>query len=228
MITDGEHLYRHEQLPALPGPADLIRAAFSAPLNARHQWRRPSRSSCPTARSCGCPPRRDGAPALGMSPSPVSGAGATPPVSGPAAEEPDPSRLVEAERRAESRRLAISELERRLQSERERRAAAESDIGRLRAERDEARAERDAALADRDEAVADRDQAEARARAAAAAAGTLEAQIRAAAADEATHAQTALEAQLADRTAEIERMRAAAEVAQARAHASRREVTAIR
>ncbi len=43
----------------------------------------------------------------------------------------------------------------------------------------------------------------------------------------ATRAQTALEAQLADRTSELERMRTAAEVAQARAHASRREVTAF-
>ena len=225
MITNGEHLYRHEQLPALPGPADLIRAAFSAPLehvangatfalelHGGELVRLPA------------PARRRAA--LGMPPSPVSGAGATPPVSGPAAEEPGPSRLVEAERRAESRRLALSELERRLESERERRAAAESDIGHLRAERDEARAERDAALADRDEALADRDQAEGRARAAAAAAGTLEAQVRGAA-DEAAHAQAALEAQLVDRTAELERMRTAAEVAQARAHASRREVTSF-
>jgi len=224
VITNGEHLYRHEQLPALPGPADLIRAAFSAPLEhvangATFALELPGgevvRLPAPARRRA----------ALGV-PSLVSGAGATPPASGPAAEEPGPSRLVEAERRAESRRLALSELERRLQSERERRAAAESDIGHLRAERDEARAERDAALADRDEALADRDQAEGRARAAAAAAGTLEGQVRAAA-DEASHAQAALEAQLADRTAELERMRAAAEVAQARAHASRREVTAL-
>ena len=225
VITNGEHLYRHEQLPALPGPADLIRAAFSAPLEhvangATFALELPGgevvRLPAPARRRA----------AHGMPPSPVSGAGATPPVSGPAAEEPGPSRLVEAERRAESRRLALSELERRLESERQRSAAAESDIGHLRAERDEARAERDAALADRDEALADRDQAEGRARAAAAAAGTLEAQVWAAA-DEATHAQAALEAQLADRTAELERMRTAAEVAQARAHASRQEVTSF-
>ncbi len=133
---------------------------------------------------------------------------------------------MEAERRAESRRLAIAELERRLQSERERRSAAESDLAHLRTERDEARAERDSAVADRDEAVADRDQAEARARAAASNAGALEAQIRADA-DASTRAQTALEAQLADRISELERVRNMAEVAQARAHASRREVTAV-
>ena len=161
-------------------------------------------------------------------PGSASGTGAGPAVSGPHAEGTgnEPARLVEAERRAESRRLAIAELERRLQSERERRSAAESDIAYLRAERDEARAERDSAVADRDEAVADRDQAEARARAAAAGAGTLEAQIRAGA-DVAIRAQTSLEAQLADRESELERMRTAAEVAQARSHASRREVTAL-
>jgi chromosome segregation ATPase len=225
VITNGERVYRHEQLPALPGPPDLIRAAFSAPLEhvangATFALELPGgevvRLPAPARRRA----------AFAMPAASVSGAAATPPVSGPAAEEPGPSRLVEAERRAESRRLALSELERRLQSERERRAAAESDIAHLRTERDEARAERDAALADRDEALGDRDQAEGRARAAAAAAGTLEAQVRGAA-DEATHAQAALEAQLADRTSELEQMRAAAEVAQARAHASRREVTSI-
>jgi chromosome segregation ATPase len=225
VITNGEHLYRHEQLPALPGPADLIRAAFSVPL-AHISNGATFVLELPGGEVVRLPaPARRRAP-LGMPPSPVAGAGATPPVSGPAAEEPGPSRLVDAERRAEARRLALSEVERRLESERERRAAAESDISHLRAERDEARAERDAALADRDEALADRDQAEGRARAAAAAAGTLEAQVWAAA-DEATHAQTALEAQLADRTSELERMRAAAEVAQARAHASRREVASF-
>ena len=225
VITNGEHLYRHEQLPALPGPADLIRAAFSAPIEhvadgATFALELPGGEVVRLP----APARRHAA--LGTPPAPVSGAGATPPVSGPAAEEPGPSRLVEAERRAESRRLAISELERRLESERERRAAAESDIAHLRGERDAAWAQRDTAIADRDEALADRDQAEGRARAAAAAAGTLEAQVWAAA-DEATHAQAALEAQLTDRTAELERMRAAAEVAQARAHGSRREVTAL-
>jgi len=225
VITNGEHLYRHEQLPALPGPADLIRAAFSAPLE--HVANGATFAlELPDGEVVRLPAPARRRAAHGMPPSPVPGAGATPPVSGPAAEEPGPSRLVDAERRAESRRLALSELERRLESERERRAAAESDIGHLRAERDEARAERDAALADRDEALADRDQAEGRARAAAASAGTLQAQVRAAA-DEARNAQAALEAQLADRTAELERMRAAAEVAQARAHASRREVTSF-
>jgi chromosome segregation ATPase len=225
VVTNGEHLYRHEQLPALPGPADLIRAAFSAPLEhvANGATFALELSDGELAR-LPAPARRRAA--LGVPPAPASGAGAMPPVSGPAAEEPGPSRLVEAERRAESRRLALSELERRLQSERERRAAAESDIAHLRTERDEARAERDAALADRDEALADRDQAEGRARAAAASAGTLGAQVRTAA-GEASHAQAALEAQLADRTSELERMRAAAEVAQARAHASRREVTSL-
>ena len=225
VIDDNGIEHRHEQLPALPGPPGLVRAAFSAPLDHvgpgatyalalpdGHLVRLPA------------PARRRAA----LSSAPDHGAAAKSPVSGPATEESarESSRLVEAERRAESRRLAIAELERRLQSERERRSAAESDLAHLRTERDEARAERDAALADRDEAIADRDQAEARARAAAANAGALEGQIRAGA-DAATRVEAALEAQLADRVSELERMRSAAEVAQARAAASRREVTAL-
>jgi chromosome segregation ATPase len=225
VITDGATEHRHEQLPALPGPPGLIRAAFSAPLS--HVV--PGASyvlELPNGEIVRLPAPSRRRPALGT-PAPASAsAAATPVASQPPAEEHEASRLVEAERRAESRRLAISELERRLQSERERRSAAESDMAFLRSERDEARAERDAALTDRDEAVADRDQAEARARAAATSAGTLEAQIRATS-DSATREQTSLEAQLADRTAEIERIRTAAEVAQARAHASRQEVTAL-
>jgi chromosome segregation ATPase len=225
VITDGTTEHRHEQLPALPGPPGLIRAAFSAPLG--HAGPRATYSlALPDGETVRLPAPARRRSALGATAGTASGSAATPPVGEPATEEGEPSRLVEAERRAESRRLAISELERRLQSERERRSAAESDLAYLRSERDEARAERDAALADRDEAVADRDQAEARARAAAANAGTLEAQIRAAA-DTATRAQAALEAQLADRASELERIRTAAELAQARAHASRREVTSL-
>src|SRR3984957_19625346 len=33
VIHDGEREYRHPQLPALPGPPGLIRAAFSAPMD---------------------------------------------------------------------------------------------------------------------------------------------------------------------------------------------------
>ncbi|HWE58838.1 MAG TPA: hypothetical protein VG228_04015 [Solirubrobacteraceae bacterium] len=225
VIDDNGSEHRHEQLPALPGPPGLVRAAFSAPLD--HVGPGATFAlALPDGRlvRLPAPARRRAA----LSPAPASGAAATSPVSGPAAEETGhgSSRLVEAERRAESRRLAIAELERRLQSERERRSAAESDLGHLRTERDEARAERDAALANRDEAIADRDQAEARARAAAANAGSLEGQIRAGA-DAATRVETTLEAQLADRVSELERMRSAAEVAQARAAASRREVTAL-
>jgi chromosome segregation ATPase len=223
LITDGDNHYRHEQLPALPAPAGLIRAAFSAPLSqlvagASYSLELADGELVPLP----APSRRR--PAI-VTPA-ATGAAATPVASEPPAEENEASRLVEAERRAESHRLAISELERRLASERERRSAAESDMAFLRAERDEARAERDAAIADREEAIADRDQAEARARAAAASAGTLEAQLRTGS-DSATRELANLEAQLADRVAEIERIRTAAEVAQARAYASRQELTAL-
>jgi predicted nucleic acid-binding Zn-ribbon protein len=231
VIDDSGAEHRHEQLPALPGPPGLIRAAFSAPLD--HVGPGATFSlALPDGQivRLPAPARRRAA----LSAVPGHGAAATVPGSGPghsahpAGEEAthEPTRLVEAERRAESRRLAIAELERRLQSERERRSAAESDLAHLRTERDEARSERDAALADRDESIADRDQAEARARAAAANAGSLEAQIRAAA-DTATRSQVAVEGQLADRVSELERIRSAAEVAQARAAASRREVTTL-
>ncbi len=225
VIDDHGSEHRHEQLPALPGPAGLIRAAFSAPLE--HVGPGATYAlALPDGRLVRLPAPARRRAALSAIPPPAPAA--TSPVSGSAAEEAghEPSRLIEAERRAESRRLAIAELERRLQSERERRSAAESDLAHLRTERDEARAERDSALADRDEAIADRDQAEARARAAAANAGTLEGQIRAGA-DAATRVEATLEAQLADRVSELERMRSAAEVAQARAAASRREVTAL-
>jgi chromosome segregation ATPase len=226
VIDDNGTEHRHEQLPALPGPPGLIRAAFSAPLD--HVGPGATFSmALPDGRIVRLPAPARRRAALSSVPG-HGGALATPPVNGPTSEEParEPSRLIEAERRAESRRLAIAELERRLQGERERRSAAESDLAHLRTERDEARSERDAALADRDEAVADRDQAEARARAAAANAGSLEAQIRAAA-DTATRSQAVVEAQLADRVSELERIRSAAEVAQARAAASRRDVTAL-
>jgi chromosome segregation ATPase len=225
VIDENGTEHRHEQLPALPGPPGLVRAAFSAPLD--HVGPGATYAlALPDGRLVRLPAPVRRRAALSSAADP--GAAAKSPASGPATEESahESSRLVEAERRAESRRLAIAELERRLQSERERRSAAESDLAHLRSERDEARAERDAALADRDEAVADRDQAEARARAAAANAGALEGQIRAGA-DAATRVEAALEAQLADRVSELERMRSAAEVAQARAAASRREVTAL-
>ncbi|MCL2418026.1 MAG: hypothetical protein FWD04_01935 [Conexibacteraceae bacterium] len=221
VIKNGEQEHRHEQLPALPGPPGLIRTAFSAPAaqvveGATYALALPDGQAVPLP----APAQRRAAMATGP------GAAATPVASGPPAEESESSRLVEAERQAESRRLAITELERRLQSERERRSAAESDLAQLRSERDGAVSEREAALAERDEAVADRDQAEARARAAAANAGTLEAQVRAAA-DAATRTQAALEAELADRVSELERTRDAAQVAQARAHASRIEATTL-
>lgn len=214
----GEH--RHEQLPALPGPPGLIRAAFSAPLedtgpDSTYTLALPDG----TLVTLPAPTRR---PNLTPAPSESDTPAATP----DAGAQSEPSRLVEAERRAESRRLAITELEHRLQAEREQRSAAESDLAHVRAEREEARAERDASMAERDDAIADRDQAEARARAAAANAGALEAQVRAAT-DTATRAQNALETQLGDRSAEFERLRTAAELAHARAHASRREATEL-
>jgi chromosome segregation ATPase len=212
VIDDNGAEHRHEQLPALPGPPGLVRAAFSAPLD--HVGPGATFSlALPDGRVVRLPAPARRRAALSSVPG-HGGAPATSAVSGPANEGPahEPSRLIEAERRAESRRLAIAELERRLQSERERRSAAESDLAHLRTERDEA--------------VADRDQAEARARAAAANAGSLEAQIRAAA-DTANRSQAVVEVQLADRVSELERIRSAAEVAQARAAASRREVTAL-
>lgn len=223
VIDNGGTVHRHEQLPALPGPPGLIRAAFSAP----HEHVGPGATyslELPGGAIVRLPAPARRRPALSaVQGGSGSGAGASHHAEESAAEA---SRLVEAERRAESRRLAIAELERRLQSERERRSVAEADLAHLRTERDAARAERDSAVADRDEAIADRDQAEARARAAAGNAGALEAQIRADA-DAATRAQAAIEAQLADRLSELERVRTMAEVAQARAHASRREVTAL-
>ena len=225
----GEH--RHEQLPSLPGSPDLIRAAFSAPLEelspgATYSLALPDgdlvRLPAPT-------PRRSvrSGPQAGTAAADLSTA-AAPGDSGAAtgADEPVHSGLAEAEALAESRRLAIAELEHRLQTERERRTAAESEMTHIRTEREDARAERDAAIADRDVALADRDEAEARARAAAATAGTLEAQLRASS-DNATRTQTGLEAELADRAAELGRIRNAAEVAQARAHASRRDATEL-
>lgn len=216
---------RHEQLPALPGPPDLIRAAFSAPI---HDIAPGASFSLelPDGQVIGLPAPTHRRAALSGTPRHHDGASRSGGTTAEGEGEGDSSRLVEAERRAESRRLAIAELERRLQSERERRSAAESDLAHLRSERDDARAERDSALAERDEAMADRDRAEARARAAAANAGAMEAQIRAGT-DSAARAQAALEVQLADRTAELDRIRSAAEVAQARAHATRRDVIAL-
>lgn len=224
VISDGPVQHRHEQLPALPGPSDLSRLAFSAPI-AHVSEAATFALSLPDGQTVPLPAPSRRRPALSMQPG-LLGAGARPGASGPPAEGHESSRLVEAERRAESRRLAVVELERRLRSERERRAAAESDIAHLRAERDDARGERDTALNERDAALADRNQAEARALAAAASAGTLEAQIRASA-DAAVRAQNVLEGQLADSASAIEQLRAAAELAQARAQASRREATAL-
>jgi hypothetical protein len=225
VIDNGGTVHRHEQLPALPGPPGLIRAAFSAP----HEHVGPGATyslALPGGKLVRLPAPARRRAALSASPGGSGSGGVLGSHRHGEESAAESSRLVEAERRAESRRLAIAELERRLQSERERRSVAEADLAHLRTERDEARAERDSAVADRDEAIADRDQAEARTRAAAGNAGALEGQIRADA-DAATRAQAALEAQLADRISELERVRTVAEVAQARAHASRREVTAL-
>ena len=227
VISDERGEHRHEQLPSLPGSPDLVRAAFSAPLEdlspgATYSLALPGgdlvRLPPPT-------PRRSTRPGshADMATAAASAASAGGDSSGADAAS---SSLAEAEALAESRRLAIAELEHRVQSERERRTAAESEMTHLRTEREDARAERDSAIADRDVALADRDEAEARARAAAATAGTLEAQLRASS-DNATRTQTALEAELADRAAELGRIRNAAEVAQARAHASRRDATEL-
>ena len=190
---DGGAEHRYEQLPALPGPPGLLRAAFSAPLD--HLGAGASFSlELPDGQLVRLPAPARRSTALSATPAPPEGP-------------------------------AVSELERRLRSERERRSAAESDLIHVRRERDEARAELDAALTDRDQATAERDQAEARARASAAHAGALEGQITAAE-DAAIHMQAAHEAQLADRASELERMRSAAEIAQARAAANRRELTA--
>ena len=222
LIEAGGEVHRHEQLPALPGPPGLLRAAFSAPRE--HVDAGATYSlELPDGRSVALPAPTSRQPALGgaggsLLPAVSTGVGAPP--------RADSARLLEAERLAESRRLAIGELERRLEGERERRTAAESELSALRNERDQARADRDAALADREAAIEDRDHAEARAKASAASAGALEAQLRAAA-DAATRTQVTLETQLSDRTAELERVRAVAEEAQARAHASRREATEL-
>jgi len=186
VIHDGEREYRHPQLPALPGPPGLIRAAFSAPVD--HVGRgtmfaleMPDGSTvrlpAPSRRRSALGGATD---ARGLNAAADSaGAESASAQRRARAKEVESSRLAEAERRAEARRLAITELERRLQVERERRHAIEADIGRLRADREQAFAERDEAVADRDAAVADREQAEARAVVAAASAGTLDAQIRA-------------------------------------------------
>ncbi len=223
IITDARGAHRHDQLPALPGPPGLIRAAFSAPLEdvgpeSTYALALPDDIVVPLP----APTRRHTA----LSAVPAAGVDPAGPSDAEPSEQSESSRLVDAERRAESRRLAITELEHRLQAERERRSATESELAHVRAEREEARAERDASIAERDEAIADRDQAEARARAAAANAGSLEAQLRAAT-DSATRAQGALETQLTDRSAEFERLRTAAELAHSRAHASRREATEL-
>ncbi len=226
VISDGPVEHRHEQLPALPGPPDMIRVAFSAPLE--HVGPGVAYAlELPGGRLIRLPAPSRRPSALTSVFQPEHGpAGARPVASGPPAGGQDASRLAEAEERAESRRIAIVELERRLQGERERRAAAELDVAHLRAERDEARSQRDTALSERDAAFSDREQAEARARVSAASAGTFEAQVRAAT-DAAASGRAELEAQLADRTAEVERMRTVAELAQARAQTSRREAAEL-
>src|SRR5579875_865508 len=110
VINDAGTEHRHQQLPALPGPPGLIRAAFSAP----HEHVGPG-----STYSLALP---DGA--IVRLPAPARRRAALSGSHGPSgtahhhggAEESatDSSRLVEAERRAESRRLAIAELERRL------------------------------------------------------------------------------------------------------------------
>src|ERR1700761_737742 len=126
VIGDGTTEFRHEQLPALPGPPGLIRAAFSAALD--HVGRGTTFSLAfadGTTERLPAPSRRR---AAGHSPRPSE-----PPR--PHGEEVESSRLVEAERRAEARRLALAELERRLTAERERRTTVENETARLRAER---------------------------------------------------------------------------------------------
>src|SRR5579875_3822630 len=99
-IDGTEH--RHEQRPALPGPPGLIRAAFSAP----HEHIVPGAVyslALPDGTTVRLPAPARRRAALSAVPG-TSGAG------GPASragEEStaEPSRLVEAERRAESRRL---------------------------------------------------------------------------------------------------------------------------
>src|SRR5271165_6082868 len=143
VTTDGGGEHRHEQLPALPGPPGLIRAAFSAPLetvglDATFALTLPDG----TVVSLPSPTRRHNTPSAAPAPAegsePSAPSPSEPSESSPSpsessaspsasAERSEPSRLVEAERRAESRRLAITELENRLQAERERRTTAESD-----------------------------------------------------------------------------------------------------
>jgi chromosome segregation ATPase len=233
VIHDGQREHRHPQLPALPGPPGLIRAAFSAPVDdvshgVRFSLEMPDGS---TVRLPAPSTRRHGAGVATEAQGRDAGAdsGGAPSASAlrrVRAKEIERSRLAEAERRAEARRLAITELERRLQVERERRQAIEGHIGRLQADREQAIADRDEAVADRDEAVADRDRAEARARVAAASAGTLEAQVRAGA-DAVERVREPLKSELDEKSRELDRVRTAAEVAQARAHASRREVAEL-
>ncbi|MGC9221163.1 MAG: hypothetical protein ACP5H2_07415 [Solirubrobacteraceae bacterium] len=220
VVSDGPVQHRHKQLPALPAASGLIRAAFSAPLahvapGATYALELPDGGSVRLP----APARRRSALAPLQADQPDEAADRS-------QEALDEARIVEAERRAESRRLAIAELEKRLRHERERRAAAEADLGHLRAERDAARAERDNAAAERSAALADRDRAEARARAAAAATGALEAQLQAAA-DAVNDGRVALEVQLADRDAELERLRAMIEITQGRAQSSRRDAAEL-
>ena len=218
VVDDGGQTHRHPQLPSLPGPPTLIRAAFAAPVG--HVGRGASFAlelADGTLIKLPAPSRRR-ATGVGS----LSGAGGASRAQerGAAHEQADAARLADAERRAEARRLALGELERRLQAEKQRRHAVEADIAQLRSEREQAIAERDGALAERDEATADREAAEGRARAVAAGAGRLEAELRAQA-DAAESAQQALRAQLAEREAEADRYRAVAELAQARAHTGR-------
>ena len=222
VIGTGEDEYRCAQLPSLPDPPGLIRAAFSAPLDqvgrgVSFALELPNR----TRVQLPAPSRRR--TSMATATRVVNGDGT---VGRPRNEDALTSRLADAESRAEARRLAIAELERRLQAERQRRHVTEADIARLRADRNRAYATRDDAILQRDEAVSDREMAEARARVLAAKAGTLDAQIRSTAGT-AERARTELERKLTEKDDEVVRIREAAELAQARAHASRMEAAEL-
>src|SRR5579862_2517968 len=83
VIDDGVTEHRHEQLPALPGPPGLVRAAFSAPLEHVNQ------SATYSLVLPGDETVRLPVPAHRRAPDPAQApdAAATSPVSGPATEE---------------------------------------------------------------------------------------------------------------------------------------------
>ena len=113
---------RLEPLPAPPGPADVVRVAFSAAADLVGRGTGYALEladgsivelPAPARRQAGRRPAR--------------------PVTPRAVELPDGPRLIESERRAASRRLAIVELQRRLSAEHARRMAAEAEARTARA-----------------------------------------------------------------------------------------------